>query len=229
MQLGLRYITISMKKIVLFIILCLGTLIWGQDKEPEIIKRFVKYDAERIKLSLEYMQKHHNLIQKEPTIVPKMIVLHYTAGGTVDSNFNYFNKNRIESQRKYIKDRSPLNVSAHYIVGRDGKIYQLIPNTMFARHTIGLNYMAIGVENIGSKEQPLTDAQVKANAALVRHLTKTYGIEYLIGHYEYGIFRNSSLWKETDKNYFTGKADPGKEFMTKVRALVSDLKLKGKP
>lgn len=214
----------------LFLVLFLGTFLFGQNKEElEIIKRYINYDAERIQLSLDYMKKHHNIIQKEPTIVPKMIVLHYTAGGTVDSNFNYFNKNRIESQRKYIKDRSPLNVSAHYIVGRDGKIYQLMPNTMFARHTIGLNYMAIGIENIGSKEKPLTSAQVKANVALIRHLVKLYDIEYLIGHSEYGAFRNSVLWKESDKNYFTGKADPGNEFMKKVREQIVDLKLKSKP
>ena len=100
---------------------------------------------------------------------------------------------------------------------------------MFARHTIGLNYMAIGIENIGSKSQPLTEAQVKANANLIRYLTAKYNIEYLIGHFEYGVFRNTPLWKETDKNYFTGKVDPEKKFMIKVRALISDLNLKSKP
>lgn len=54
-------------------------------------------------------------------------------------------------------------------------------------------------------------------------------IEYLIGHSEYGIFRNSKLWKETDPNYFTAKEDPGKDFMSKVRLLVTDLHLKDKP
>jgi len=101
--------------------------------------------------------------------------------------------------------------------------------SQFARHTIGLNYCAIGVENIGSKKQPLTEKQVEANAQLVRYLNQKYKIEYLIGHSEYGVFRNSKLWKESDPNYFTGKEDPGKDFMNKVRQQVSDLKLKDKP
>lgn len=218
-----------MKKIHFILVVLITNFILGQKEELNIIKRFVNYDKERIQLSLDYMKKHHNLIQSEPTIIPKMIVLHYTAGGTVDSNFNYFNKTKIETQRKYIKNHSPLNVSAHYIVGRDGKIYQLMPDNMFARHTIGLNYMAIGIENVGSKEKPLTEAQVKANADLIKHLVKKYDIEYLIGHFEYGIFRNTPLWKEMDKNYFTGKVDPEKKFMIKVRSLVSDLNLKNKP
>ena len=218
-----------MNKIAVVFILLFVNYVFGQKEELSIIKKFINYDKERIQLSLDYMKKHHDLVQTVPTIVPKMIVLHYTAGGTVDSNFNYFNKTRIESQRKYIKNHSSLNVSAHYIVGRDGKIYQLMPDNMFARHTIGLNYMAIGIENIGSKSQPLTEAQVKANANLIRYLTAKYNIEYLIGHFEYGVFRNTPLWKETDKNYFTGKVDPEKKFMIKVRALISDLNLKSKP
>jgi hypothetical protein len=48
----------------------------------------------------------------------------------------------------------------------------LVDPELFARHTIGLNYCAIGIENIGSKSQPLTDEQVEANAELVKYLAK---------------------------------------------------------
>lgn len=142
------------------------------------------------------------------------------------SNFNYFNNTQIENSRTFNKSQSKLNVSAHYLIDRDGTIYQIIPDTLFARHTIGLNYCAIGVENIGSKTQPLTNKQIKANAFLIRKLTKEYDIEYVIGHSEYGKFRNTKLWKELDSKYFTGKEDPGNEFMIKVRELISDLNLK---
>ncbi len=176
-----------------------------------------------------YLQEHHNISTTEPTISPKIIVLHYTAGGTLQSNFKYFNSETIEDKRTFNKNQSTLNVSAHYLVDRDGTVYQLMPDTMFARHTIGLNYCAIGVENIGSKTEPLTEAQVKANALLVQHLCKKYSIAYLIGHSEYGIFKKSSLWRESNAKYFTGKEDPGASFMTKVRALLTALKLKSRP
>ncbi|RZL33481.1 MAG: N-acetylmuramoyl-L-alanine amidase, partial [Pedobacter sp.] len=116
-----------------------------------------------------------------------------------------------------------------YMVDRDGTIYRLMPDNYFARHVIGLNYCAIGVENVGSADFPLTDAQLKANEQLVRYLAKKYKIEYLIGHYEYSKFKGTSLWKETNPNYLTGKTDPGVSFMERIRNNVKDLLLKGVP
>jgi len=201
----------------------------AQKNELKIISKPINYSEERIRLSLEYLKEHHGLVQKTPMIVPKMIVLHYTAGGNVESNFKYFNKTHLENARNTLKMQSTLNVSSQFIIDRDGTVYQLMEPNQFARHTIGLNYCAIGIENIGSKKEPLTDKQVSANAQLIRYLTQKYKIEYLIGHSEYGIFRNSKLWKESDPNYFTGKEDPGKDFMNKVRLQTADLHLKDKP
>ncbi|UFH30719.1 peptidoglycan recognition protein family protein [Chryseobacterium sp. C-71] len=218
-----------MKNLICFLFLLILNFSPAQQSEFKIVNKPINYSEERIRLSLEYLKDHHGLTQKTPTIIPKMIVLHYTAGGTVESNFKYFNNTHLESARNTLKKQSTLNVSSQYIVDRDGVIYQLMEPNIFARHTIGLNYCAIGVENIGSKKQPLTEKQVSANAQLVRYLTKKYKIEYLIGHSEYGVFRNSKLWKESDPKYFTGKEDPGKDFMSKVRLQVADLKLKDKP
>lgn len=216
-----------MKRI--FQLLFLSFYLISQAQNLKIIQKPIDYSKERMKLSLDYMKEHHNLIQKTPNITPKIIVLHYTAGGTIESNFRYFNNLYLENHRATLKNQSPLNVSAHFLVDRDGVIYQLADPELFTRHTIGLNYCAIGIENIGSKSQPLTDKQVEANAELVRYLTKKYPIEYLIGHSEYRVFRNSKLWKETDSKYFTDKDDPGSEFMKKVREKLTDLKLKSQP
>ena len=217
------------KKFIFILFLSWFSFSSAQNSDLKIIKKPINYSKERIELSLEYLKEHHGLIQKTPTIVPKMIVLHYTAAGNVESNFKYFNKTELESARNTLKKQSTLNVSSQFIVDRDGTVYELMEPNMFARHTIGLNYCAIGVENIGSKKQPLTDKQVEANAKLVRYLKQKYNIEYLIGHSEYGVFRNSKLWKEADPKYFTIKEDPGADFMEKVRAKISDLQLKSKP
>ena len=146
---------------------------------PKIIYKPIVYNQQRINLSIEYLKIRHGLTQTTPTIIPKIIVLHYTAGGTITSNFNYFNKVEIEAARKANKDQSTLNVSSHFLVDRDGTIYQLMPDNYFARHTIGLNYCAIGIENIGSNTQPLTALQVIANSGLVQLLKAKYNIEYL--------------------------------------------------
>lgn len=218
-----------MKNLIYTFFVLMACCTKAQTSEFKIINKPIDYSPERVRLSLEYLKSHYNIVQNTVTISPKVIVLHYTAGGTVETNYKYFNKTHLESARNVLKKQSTLNVSSQFIVDRDGTIYQLMEPNMFARHTIGLNYCAIGVENIGSKSQPLTEKQVVANAQLIRHLTKKYSIEYLIGHSEYGIFRGSKLWKETDPGYFTAKDDPGRDFMKKVRLLVTDLHLKDKP
>ncbi|MFP3595819.1 N-acetylmuramoyl-L-alanine amidase [Chryseobacterium sp. SIMBA_029] len=218
-----------MKHFMYALLVLITCCIKAQTNEFKIISKPIDYSPERIRLSIEYLKDHYNIIQNSAVISPKIIVLHYTAGGTVETNYKYFNKTYLESARNVLKKQSVLNVSSQFIVDRDGTIYQLMEPNTFARHTIGLNYCAIGIENIGSKNQPLTEKQSASNAQLIRYLTKKYNIEYLIGHSEYGIFRGSKLWRETNPNYFTVKDDPGKDFMKKVRLLVADLHLKEKP
>ena len=210
------------------ILLLFSVKLKAQTDAINIIQRPIEFNQERIDLSLDYMRTHYGIVQKTPTINPLMIVLHYTEVGTLEHNIRYFNNTYLNG-RKNLSRESALNVSSQFIIDRDGSIYQLMPPTQFARHTIGLNYCAIGIENIGGSKQPLTEAQAEANAKLIRYLTKKYAIQYLIGHSEYCEFRNSSLWKEKNPNYFTEKYDPGAGFMQKVRTKIRDLHLKSAP
>ena len=215
------------RKTILFLFLISPISTIAQDLK--VIEKPIIFDALRIKLSLDYLKRRHNLSQREPTITPIMIVLHWTASTSLLGTFNAFNKAVLPSSRKALAGASNLNVSSHYLVDRDGTIYQLLPDTIFARHTIGLNYCAIGVENVGSNNYPLTKAQLLANEKLIRHLAKKYNIQYVIGHYEHTWFRNTSLWRETDPYYHSQKIDPGISFMKNVRLVVKDLNLKGAP
>lgn len=216
-----------MRFILILAFILINHFVISQDK-IKIIDKPIVYGEKRVQLSLEYLKERHGIVQEKPTIIPKIIVLHYTGGGTLNSNFNYFNKEEIENSRKINKNQSKLNVSAHFLVDRDGTIYRLVDENLFARHTIGLNYCSIGVENVGSEKNPLTQEQVIANIKLVKYLCEKHKIEYLIGHSEYAIFRKSDLWKETNSKYFTHKLDPGNDFMKKVREGVKNLNLKSK-
>jgi N-acetyl-anhydromuramyl-L-alanine amidase AmpD len=93
-----------------------------------------------------------------------------------------------------------------------------------------LNHAAIGIENVGgTKEAPLTKAQLKSNIKLIKYLKTKYAINYLIGHYEYTLFENHPLWKEVDEGYRTQKTDPGEAFMEKIRKATAKLKFKTNP
>jgi len=106
------------------------------------------------------------------------------------------------------------------MVDRDGTVYRLMDETSMGRHTIGLNYSSIAIENVGGKDNKdnLTPSQLRSNIDLIDYLTHKYkSIEYLIGHHEYTDFVKHPLWLEKDKRYRTKKYDPGDIFMNKLR------------
>ena len=186
-------------------------------------------DAVREKLSLDYIREHYNLKPERPHIDPRIIVIHWTDIHSFEDSYRTMYPSTISSQRDDIASAGNLNVCAHFLIKRDGSIFQLLPLPYFARHVIGLNYHAIGIENIGSDSLPLTDEQLASNTALIRCLLDEYhGIQYVIGHYEYQLFENGPLFLEIDPNYRTIKSDPGKAFMKKVGKELEDLYASGK-
>lgn len=208
--------------------LLLLALVMASCKTPiNIIEKPISFDNERIELTKDYLQKRYGLPGDSINIVPKMIVLHHTVVPTFQKTFEVFDPATLPNWRPEIENVSGLNVSSQFVVDRDGTIYRLMPENRMARHVIGLNHCAIGVENVGgTPELPLTKAQVKANIKLVRYLAHKYNIEYLIGHHEYTRFEGHELWLEVDDGYRTKKTDPGEEFMQKVRKATKKLNFK---
>lgn len=205
----------------LFVQVCHHTHLVAQSK-PYIVYRPILWNEERERLSLEYMLQRHGISADTARIVPRIIVVHYTANMSVNATIKTFHPVHLAG-RKELRSASSLNVSAQYVVGRTGVIYQLLPEDYFARHTIGLNHCAIGIENIGTDTNPLTEAQLKANTRLIAYLKTRYNIDYVIGHHEYQKFQGTLFWKETNPTYITHKRDPGDEF---IRALRKNLGLK---
>lgn len=196
----------------------------------KIIDKPIVFNEEREQLSLQYIKDRYLLERDTSTIDPKIIVLHWTAIPTLEASFNAFNNPRLPDSRDEIRGAGSLNVSTHFLIDRDGKIFRLMPETLMGRHVIGLNYNAIGVENVGgTKTTPLTEDQLKANIWLVNYLKLKYDIQYLIGHYEYTNFENHELWLEQNEDYRTQKTDPGIEFMTEVREATKKLNFKQLP
>jgi len=186
-----------------------------------IIQKPIVFTQKRKDLTKEYIQTHYGIKAKNIEIVPKMIVLHWTAVMNFKDSFERLNPELLYSDRADIANASALNVSAHFLVNRDGTIYQLMPDNWMARHVIGLNYSTIGVENVGGKnntQDDLTEAQLEANIKLVKYLKAKYpSINSVIGHHEYRQYEKSPLWLEKDSGYRTKKADPGDRFVSTVR------------
>ncbi len=212
------------------------------DKEPlvcttkpiapplQILDKPIAFGKARIAMTKKYIKTHYGKTVNTIEITPKIILLHWTAEMSFDKSFKRLQPERLLTDRKDIAKASLLNVSAQFLVARNGTIYRLMPENWMARHVIGLNYSSIGIENVGgegNKKDDLTPAQVKANIALVKYLKVKYpSIEYLVGHHEYRQMEQTSLWLELDKGYRTIKSDPGDAFMDKVHSKTKSLGLK---
>lgn len=200
-------------------------------KSVRIIDKPITFDQERKDLTLEYMEKRYGIVTSSTEIKPKMIVVHWTAIPSLEKSFNAFKDSRLPNWRPDITSASSLNVSAQFLIDRNGTIYRLLPETTMARHVIGLNHCAIGIENVGGTEKtPLTKKQLRANIKLVQYLKDSYPeIDYVIGHMEYTRFENHPLWKEIDEGYRTEKTDPGFDFINKIRNATTSYQWKSVP
>ena len=205
-------------------------LLYSCSKGITIVDQPIIFNEQRVELTKEYLQERYHLKGDSIIITPKMIVLHHTVIPTFKKTFEAFNNPTLANWRPDLKNVSGLNVSSQFVVDRDGTIYRLMPENYMARHVIGLNHCAIGIENVGgTKEHPLTKAQEKANIALVKYLAEKYPIEYLIGHREYMQFESHPLWLEVDPKYRTIKDDPSEDFLFAVRKATSHLNFKAIP
>lgn len=196
----------------------------------KIIDKPIDFGPERIAMTKAYIKSHYGMNVENIEITPKIIILHWTAEMDFDKSFKRLQPEILLSDRKDIMKASALNVSAQFMVDRDGTIYRLMPENWMARHVIGLNYSSIGIENIGGKDnktEDLTPAQRQANIDLIFYLKAKYPtIEYVIGHHEYQQMEHTPLWLEKDKGYRTVKSDPGEKFMSQIRDSVKCLNLK---
>src|SRR5882724_7275402 len=67
-------------------------------------------------------------------------------------------------------------VSAHYVIDRNGDIYQMVSDSDRSNHCMGTNQNSIGIEHVGSETDPFTAPQATASAALNRWLLEQYHI-----------------------------------------------------
>ncbi len=181
--------------------------------EPCIVDKPIAWSSYREQLIEEYAQLHYG--KNITRIVPQAVVVHWTAFKTFESTWKWFYNEADEE--------GTLNVASHFIVDRDGTIYRLTDETALNRHAIGYNWCAIGIENVGGTNnvEDLTDEQLQANIELIRYLHEKYPtIEYVFGHYQQDVARESGLRIELVPDYYAVKPDPGPKFMRGLREVL---------
>ena len=110
---------------------------------------------------------------------PKVIVEHYTVTATFQHVWNTFAANTRDPELGELP-----GTCAHYVIDRDGTIYQLVPRSIMCRHTVGLNYTSFGIEHVGSSDAQVMGnrRQLAASLRLTRWLRCRYGIAHRQRH-----------------------------------------------
>jgi N-acetylmuramoyl-L-alanine amidase-like protein len=114
---------------------------------------------------------------------PRVIVEHVSVTPDASVTRNTFLPDRPDPELHELP-----GVCAHFVIGRDGVIHQLVSLRIMCRHTVGLNWTAIGIEHAGYTDADVlgNKRQLAASLKLTAWLRCRYGIKLkdVIGHNE---------------------------------------------
>ncbi|HEV2791157.1 MAG TPA: peptidoglycan recognition family protein, partial [Solirubrobacterales bacterium] len=114
---------------------------------------------------------------------PRVIVEHMAQAGSVAAVRNTFARDVADPELHELP-----NVCSHLVVSRSGRIFRLVNLRTRCRHTVGLNWTAIGIEHVGYGDGDALGnrRQLRASLRLTQWLRCRFGIRVrnAIGHAE---------------------------------------------
>jgi N-acetylmuramoyl-L-alanine amidase len=114
---------------------------------------------------------------------PRVIVEHVALAGSARAVFNAFAPDHPDPELHELP-----NVCAHFVVSSRGRVFQLVNLRTRCRHTVGLNWTAIGIEHTGYSDGEVLGnrRQMRASLRLTRWLRCKFQIRLrnVIGHRE---------------------------------------------
>jgi N-acetylmuramoyl-L-alanine amidase len=149
---------------------------------PPIVRHYIPYPARRKREMRTYARRHYG-IDDWRLRDPKVIVEHVAVAGSTSAVFAIFAPDVADVELHELP-----GVCSHFVVGADGTVVQLVPLSIMCRHTVGLNYTAIGIEHVGFRDADVLGdrRQLDASLRLTRWLRCRYAIAVkdVIGHNE---------------------------------------------
>jgi hypothetical protein len=97
-------------------------------------------------------------------------------GASIDKIVLHCTEGSLASALAEFQKTDGRQVSAHYVIDRNGDIYQMVSDSDRSNHCMGANQNSIGIEHVGSETDSLTAPQAAASAALIRWLLEQYHI-----------------------------------------------------
>jgi N-acetylmuramoyl-L-alanine amidase len=144
--------------------------------------RPIPFPVER-RLETEAYAKRHYRLDTWRLRNPRVIVEHYTASETFSSAFSTFASDVPDGELHELP-----GICSHFVIDKDGTIYQLVALSVMCRHTVGLNWTAIGIEHVGTSDREIlrNPRQMRASLVLSLWLMHRFRINLgdVIGHNE---------------------------------------------
>ena len=149
---------------------------------PAIHQWRIPFPAKRQNEMRAYARRHYG-IDSYRLSKPRVIVEHVAVAGSATATRATFVPDRPDPELHELP-----GTCAHFVVGTDGVIHQLVSLRIMCRHTVGLNYTAIGIEHAGYTDGDVLGnrRQLAASLRLTAWLKCRYGIRLsnVIGHNE---------------------------------------------
>jgi len=154
----------------------------GVVPKPPVVWKPIPFPAARKAETAAYSLRHYGKSSWRLSH-PRVIVEHYTANDSLSATFNTFAADVPDTELHQLP-----GTCAHFVVDTDGTIYQLVPLGVRCRHTVGLNWTAIGIEHVGTRDAGILDnpRQLRSSLALTAWLMSRFHISLgdVIGHSE---------------------------------------------
>jgi beta-N-acetylhexosaminidase len=128
--------------------------------KPHIVWKPIPFGAKRKAEMAAYAKRHYG-IDSWRLVDPHVIVEHYTASESFSSTYNYFYGDTPDVELGELP-----GVCSHFVIDRDGTIYQMVSLAIMCRHTVGLNYTSIGIEHVGTSDREILANPRQLNASL---------------------------------------------------------------
>jgi N-acetylmuramoyl-L-alanine amidase len=149
---------------------------------PPIVHDPIPFGSVRIAEIRAYAVRHYGL-HRARLIAPKVIVEHMTENTSFSATFNTFAPDVADVELHELP-----GTCAHFVIDPNGTVHQLVSLKWICRHTVGLNWTAIGIEHVGYSEAGVLGSvkMLRASLRLTRWLQAKYEItdNNVIGHAE---------------------------------------------
>lgn len=153
-----------------------------QAVRPPIARWLIPFPPRRKLQMANYSERHYGERTWRLTH-PHVIVEHVAEAGSAAAVYNTFAPDVPDPELHELP-----NVCSHFVVSSSGRIYQLVPLSIRCRHTVGLNWTAIGIEHTGFSDADVLDnsRQMRASLQLTQYLRCRFHIRLrnVIGHNE---------------------------------------------